>query len=151
MRGCGLRLADIGYESFEQVLELEPPDMSALTQLAGTEEKRATRSTNVDELYVQEFQLINSKVYDVIHPSLLFVGPYEEEDLDTVRTFRKGAIKNGVGLLAWVLQWTRTDSFEVQSFLREHDPGARSRSRNDRLPLGEPTGRVATDQPMRSS
>ena len=43
------RLADIGYESFEQVLEIEQPDSSALTQLAGAEEKRATRSTDVDE------------------------------------------------------------------------------------------------------
>ena len=47
------RLADIGYDSFEQVLELEPPDINALTQLAGSEEKRTTRSTNIDELYAR--------------------------------------------------------------------------------------------------
>ena len=39
--------------------------------------------------------------------------------MDTVRNFRKGALKNGVGLLSWALQWTSTDSFEVQTFLRE--------------------------------
>ena len=34
-------------------------------------------------------------------------------------SFCKGALKNGIGLLTWALQWTNTDSFEVQTHLRE--------------------------------
>ena len=60
------RLGDIGYESFEEVLKLEPPAKHALTQNAADGvEWRATRATNADELYAQaleEFQMLNGQV-----------------------------------------------------------------------------------------
>ena len=65
---CSLldRLGDIGYESFEEVLKLEPPAKHALTQNAADGvEWRATRATNADELYAQaleEFQMLNGQV-----------------------------------------------------------------------------------------
>ena len=117
------RIGDIGYESFEEVLRLEPPAKDALTQNAGDGvERRATRATNADELYTQaleEFQTINGQIHNIVYPSLIFTGPHEEADLETARKYRKGALKNGIGLLKWALQWTVTDTYEVQSFLRE--------------------------------
>ena len=63
------RLADIGYESIEQVLKLEAPDKDALAQVAGDGgERRATRASNTEELFAQaleEYQAINAKIYDV--------------------------------------------------------------------------------------
>ena len=60
------RIGDIGYESFEEVLRLEPPAKDALTQNAADGvERRATRATNADELYAQaleEFQMLNGQV-----------------------------------------------------------------------------------------
>ena len=117
------RLADIGYESIEQVLALEAPDKDALAQLAGDGgERRATRASNTEELFAQaleEYQAMNAKIYDIVHPSLIFIGTHEEDDLETIRKYRKGALKNGIGLLTWALQWTNTDSYEVQTALQD--------------------------------
>ena len=117
------RLGDMGYESIEEVLKLQPPTKDALTQNAADgAERRATRATNADELYTQaleEFQAINGQIHNIVYPSLIFTGPHEEADLETARKYRKGALKNGIGLLKWALQWTVTDTYEVQSFLRE--------------------------------
>ena len=55
---------------------------------------------------------MNSRIHSIVRPTLILDGPHEEEDHETLRMFRKGAIKNGVGLLQWALQWTKTDSFE---------------------------------------
>jgi len=117
------RLGDMGYESIEEVLKLQPPTKDALTQNAADgAERRATRATNADELYTQaleEFQAINGQIHNIVYPSLIFTGPHEEADLETARKYRKGAKKNGIGLLEWALQWTVTDTYEVQSYLRE--------------------------------
>ena len=96
------RLANIGYESIEQVLALEAPDKDALAQLTGDGgERRATRASNTEELFAQaleEYQAMNAKIYDIVHPSLIFIGTHEEDDLETIRKYRKGALKNGIGL-----------------------------------------------------
>ena len=117
------RIGDIGYESLEEVLRLEPPAKDALTQNAADGvERRATRATNADELYAQaleEFQTINGQIHNIVYPSLIFTGPHEEADLETARKYRRGTLKNGIGLLKWALQWTVTDTYEVQSYLRE--------------------------------
>ena len=116
------QLADLGFEAFEDVLQLSPPSQDALAQLSQDAGETRSKRANADELYAQaleEFQAVNARVYDIVYPTLIFTGPHEDDDMDTVRNFRKGALKNGVGLLSWALQWTSTDSFEVQTFLRE--------------------------------
>ena len=115
-------LADLGFNSFEDAMDFSPPSQDALTQLAGDGLDTRAKHANVDELFAQaleEYQEVNTRIYNIVHPTLIFDGPHEEEDLETVRKFRKGAIKNGVGLLQWALQWTKTDTFEVQTHLRE--------------------------------
>ena len=76
------RLGDMGYESIEEVLKLQPPTKDALTQNAADgAERRATRATNADELYTQaleEFQAINGQIHNIVYPSLIFTGPHEE-------------------------------------------------------------------------
>ena len=119
------RLADLGFDSFEHAMSFTPPSQDALSQIAGDAQETRAKRVNAGELFAQaleEYQEMNTRIariYNIVYPSLVFAGPHEEEDLETVRNFRKGAIKNGVGLLEWALQWTKTDSFEVQTHLRE--------------------------------
>ena len=76
-----------------------------------------SHATNPEELYAQaleEFQARNSLIYGVVYPSLIIDGPHEDDDLETIRNvICKGALKDGIGLLAWALQWTDLDSFET--------------------------------------
>ena len=119
VEGC---LADLNIESIDEALELEAPSDDALAQHAEESgAQRVTRSTNPVELFAQaleEYQVLNGYIFDIVHQSILIAGPHEEDDMATVRSFRKGTLKNGVGLLAWALTWTDVSSFETQSSLR---------------------------------
>ena len=116
------RLADLNIESIDEALELEAPSDDALAQHAEESgAQRVTRSTNPVELFAQaleEYQVLNGYIFDIVHQSILIAGPHEEDDMATVRSFRKGKLKNGVGLLTWALTWTDVSSFETQSSLR---------------------------------
>ena len=80
-----------------------------------------TRSMNPVELFAQaleEYQELNGRIFNIVYYSLVIAGPHEDDDMATTRSFRKGTLKNGVGLLTWALQWTDVSSFETQSSLR---------------------------------
>ena len=73
------------------------------------------------ELFAQaleEYQELNGRIFNIVYYSLVIAGPHEDDDMATIRSFRKGRLKNGVGLLTWALQWTDVSSFETQSSLR---------------------------------
>ena len=121
-----LRLARLGFNSFEELLAWLPPTQAgtAKAQIATggsvTRSRAGDAATDTDEAFsarLEWYQRVNSEVFDVIAPSLILEGTHKSKDRDTLRKFVNGPIRDGRGLLEWALTWTALDSFDTQSAL----------------------------------
>ena len=124
-----LRLARLGFNSYEELLAWLPPTQvgpngTAMAQTATggsvTRSRAGDAAADSDDSFsarLEWYQRVNSEVFDIIAPSLILEGTHKTKDRDTLRKYINGPIRDGRGLLEWALTWTALDSFDTQSAL----------------------------------
>ena len=96
--------------------EKEPPELEAIQRQA-TGFSLAT-VTRVFYVIQREWRDEASRLYFLVRASVDLSGPYEQKDLDMIRTACcKGDMRHGPNLLSWALSFDNASSIGAQSEL----------------------------------
>lgn len=74
--------------------------------------------TELLSITTQEFQQQGGVIYRLVKPAMLIDGVHEAEDLESMRSFKNGLLRDGRGLLRWSMSWSDPYTIESQANIR---------------------------------
>ena len=100
------------------VMGAEPPTLQSIKSYEPFGVKQSPEMLADMQLALAEYQRLNTLLYRIVRPSLLIGGAHLEQDLERMRGWELGTLKDGNALLGWCYKFVDVRDVANQSKLK---------------------------------
>ena len=105
-------LDEYDYSSLRDFMHDEPPNLESAKAM-----DKASGTNTGEKVYpqaLQDFQTINTAVFNFVKDTLILEGEFLLDDMATIRSYVSGRLKDGQGLLKWCFSFIDDSSLDAQ-------------------------------------